>query len=305
MSRSAFPASTQRRHPLVRDKDYLLTQDRLIFNVLGYDHAADSAVCGLKYVGGEKWLAGYPEALQLLQRRYPHYVDQLIRVPLDQVAAIYRSEERLPQLRDSSPTGLLAAAVELADLFAGALDLPQEAFGLTDSLLWGEGHADSDIDLVIYGTPNCEAWLNSAARLFALPDIQPIAAEYVQRPPTLSDAAFAQLCQRKRNQGYYRGTRFSVRGVRRWQEIPTRLPLAAGEPAERELTIADNRQSLFYPVIYNTREDVDIVAFQIGYEAAFAPGDRVRAQGAQLDERTILIGSLYGRDESLTLIPAA
>lgn len=289
----------------VRDKDYLRTTDGLIFNVLGYDHAADSAVCGLKYVGEEKWLASYGEALQYLQQNYPHYVDQLIRVPLDQIAEVYRSEERLPHLRRSQPTGLLAQAVELADLITDSLHLPADAIGLTDSLLWGVGNPDSDIDLVIYGADNCDVWLRIAERLFALSEIEPIAAEYVQRPPHLSDAAFAQLCQRKRNQGYYRGTRFSVRGVRKWDEIPAPLPLIAGEPAERELTIADNRQSLFFPVVYQTREGVDVISFQIGYEASLSPGDRIRVRGALIDARTLLVGSRYGRDEAITLIPAA
>lgn len=287
----------------LRDKDYLRTTDGLVFNVLGYDHADDGATCGLKYVDGVKWLDSYQRASEYLRENYPHYVDELIRVPFAYVAEIYRSEDRLPQLRSSQPSGLLQKAVELADLCAETLNLPRKAIGLTDSLLWGEGTEDSDIDLVIYGMANCFTWLQSAEAAFELPEIEPIAPEFIQRPPHLSDAMFAHFCARKWNQGYFRGTRFSVRGVRNWDETPSSLPLIAGSSVERQLTIADNRQSLFFPVVYETTDHVDVVSFQIGYEASLAPGDRVRVRGAQIDERTILIGSRYGSDESIELIP--
>ncbi|TWT34841.1 hypothetical protein [Blastopirellula retiformator] len=289
----------------LRDKDYLLTNDGLIFNVLGYDHPDGAYVCGLKYVAGEKWLANYDEALRFLEQRYPHYVDQLIRVPSKSIAFVYFSDQRLPQLRESFQVGRLQKAVELADLFAEKLNLPPDAFSLTDSLLWSAGNSDSDIDLVIYGADNCEVWLQSPERIFALPEIEPITPEFIQRPPHLSDASFAQLCEQKWNQGYYLGTRFSVRGVRNWDEIPAPVPLVAAPPVERQLTIADRRQSLFFPVVYQTEQQIEVVSFHIGYEATFAPGDTIGVLGAQVDDRTILVGSRYGGDESITLVRPA
>lgn len=289
----------------LRDKDYLLTNDGLIFNVLGYDHPEGAYISGLKYVAGEKWLESYREAIDFLQRNYPHYVDQLIRVPCESVAQVYFSNQRLPQLRESFQVGRLQQAVELADLFAKTLKLPLEAFGLTDSLLWGVGNSDSDIDLVIYGADNCKTWLQSSQQIFALPEIEPITPEFIQRPPHLSDAAFAQLCERKGNQGYYHGTRFSVRGVRNWDEIPDPVPLVAAPPVDCQLTISGRRQSLFFPVVYQTEQQVDVVSFHIGYEASLLPGDLVRVRGAQVNSRTILVGSRYGRDESINLIRPA
>ncbi|EAQ79230.1 hypothetical protein [Blastopirellula marina] len=289
----------------LRDKDYLRTNDGLIFNVLGYDHAVHAATCGLKYVDSVKWLDTYDQALRFLGKRYPHYVDELIRVPFDRVAEVYRSEDRLPQLRQAKPVGLLQKSLDFANLLASTLRWPLEACGLTDSLLWGCGGEDSDIDLVIYGEARCRTWLDQAERVFASPEIKPIAPQFIQRPPHLDDEQFATYCRRKRNQGYYRGTRFSVRGVRAWNEFPQPLPLVAGTATERELTIADNRQSMFFPVIYETAENVSIVSFPIGYEATFAPGDRVRVQGAQVDAQTILVGSRYGSAEMIRLISSA
>ncbi|UUO04907.1 hypothetical protein M4951_16115 [Blastopirellula sp. J2-11] len=289
----------------LRDKDYLRTHDGLIFNVLGYDHEPNAATSGLKYVDGVKWLDSYDQALRFLREQYPHYVDQLIRVPDDRVAQVYRSEERLPQLQQIETSGLLPKSLDFVNLLQSILRWPSEAFGLTDSLLWGSGGADSDIDLVIYGEARCRTWLDQAERVFAAPEIEPIAPQFIQRPPHLDDEQFAIYCRRKRNQGAFRGTRFSVRGVRDWHEFPKPSPLVAGTATEHELTIADNRQSMFAPVIYETVEKIDIVSFLIGYEATFAPGDRVRVQGAQVNAETILVGSRYGSAEVIRLISSA
>ncbi|MFI4875767.1 MAG: hypothetical protein ACIALR_10535 [Blastopirellula sp. JB062] len=289
----------------LRDKDYLRTCDGLIFNALGYHHSATQATCGLKYVDGVKWLGDYQAAIQFLRERYPHYVQEIIQVPFDQVAEHYRSEDRLPQLRRTQPGGLLKKSVELVDRLASLLDIPTSAWGLTDSLLWGSGKPDSDIDLVIYGTENCQTWLSSADKIYDSADLRPMTAEHIQRPPSLTDDQFARLLRRKSNQGYYCGVRFSVRGVRDWNSTPDPLPLGRGAAAQLQLTISDHRQSLFYPVVYETLEQIEIVSFHIGYESSLRPGDRVEVRGAQVGDHQILVGSHFGREESIRLIAAA
>jgi len=79
---------------MYRDKDYLLTQDDLIFNVLGDQHDAGFVTAGLKYANGNKWLKSYHDAANYLHDSFPAYVDGKIRVPLAKIQQHLKPLER-------------------------------------------------------------------------------------------------------------------------------------------------------------------------------------------------------------------
>ena len=148
---------------MFRDKDYLRSVDGFLFNVIGYEHPVHHALVNLKYVptkkGLEKWSDGYRNAVCFLKRDYPQYVNThgLISVSGLQIAEFYQPQLGLQKLRlqrDSDPAmlnRLQCTALELGEKLAEFFGVPFEQFGITDSLLWGNGQPDSDIDLVFYG----------------------------------------------------------------------------------------------------------------------------------------------------------
>lgn len=297
---------------MFRDKDYLLTADDLVFTVLGDQHAAGLVTAGLKYVRGEKWLYDYSQAVRFLQEHFPRYVSgNIVQVPVELIREHLKPRERAAALRETPPRpgSLLALAMELIDVLHQEFDIPREQFGLTDSLLWGEGTERSDIDLVIYGREPLLLFQAHAEQWFARPEFEPIGAEHIQRPPHLDEATFAKIVSRKHNQGTFRGTRFTIRGVWDDDEIVTTpertTPFSPCGPVKLELEIANTEESLLYPIAYECRDGTRLVTYHIGYEMGFRPGDRVAVKGMRetgaAGER-VVVGSVRGEEESVRLL---
>ncbi|QDU76419.1 hypothetical protein Pan97_34680 [Bremerella volcania] len=291
---------------MYRDKDYLLTQDDLIFNVLGDQHDAGFVTAGLKYANGKKWLDSYHDAARFLRDSFPAYADGKIRVPVDRVQQHLKPQERTRHLlaQQQQASELLTLAIDLVHILAEHCDVPASEIGITDSLLWGTGNESSDVDLVIYGSDVTTRFLTTSHELFQFDDIEHIDQQFVQRPPGVDDRTFEVMLKRKGNQGFYRGTRFSIRGVLTDEELlwaPERkTPFRSAEPRQCELEISGRDDSLLFPVSYDTTSGIPLVSYHIGYEMSFLPGDKVRVtamhETGDAGER-LLVGSVSGHDE--------
>jgi len=296
---------------MYRDKDYLLSEDDLIFNVLGDQHDAGFVTAGLKYANGLKWIESYHEAIRFLSDSFPQYVDGKIRVPIPLVQQHLKPLDRTRHLlaQEQHASDLLSRAVDLAHILAEHCDVPASEVGITDSLLWGVGNENSDIDLVIYGSETVTRFLTTSHELFQFEDMERIDPQFVQRPPTVGDPTFETMLQRKANQGVYRGTRFSIRGALTDEEVlwmPERKqPFHPREAVERELEICGRDDSLLFPVAYETTAGIPLVTYHTGYEMSFLPGDKVFVRGMQETgeggER-LLVGSVTGQDEVIELL---
>ncbi|PQO27423.1 hypothetical protein C5Y96_17950 [Blastopirellula marina] len=299
---------------MYRDKDYLLTQDDLIFNVLGDQHDAGFVTSGLKYANGNKWVDSYYDAARFLSESFPTYVDGKIRVPIEKIQQHLKPLERtrhlLTEKEHASP--LLALAVDLVHILAEHCDVPATEIGITDSLLWGVGNENSDIDLVIYGSDVITRFLSTSHELFQFDDIEHIEQQYVQRPPGVDENTFQVMLQRKGNQGFYHGTRFSIRGALTDEEllwIPERKTLfRPQEPRQCELEISGHDDSLLFPVSYDTTAGIPLVSYHTGYEMSFLPGDKVRVSAmyetGEAGQR-LLVGSTNGENEVIQWITQA
>lgn len=296
---------------MFRDKDYLLTAEGLIFNVLGDQHDPGRVTAGLKYVQGTKFLDTYAAAVALLQESYPQYVTDRIVVPEDRVEQHLKPLERTRELQasnDSQPP-LLSQALDLIEILAEHCEVPSSEIGLTDSLLWGEGNENSDIDLVIYGQEVVSHFLETTDAMFQFDDIERIDPAHIQRPPHIDDRTFQWIADRKANQGTYRGTRFTIRGVLTDEEVlwarERSAPFVPSESIERELEITAWDESLLYPISFDTEEEFPLVTYHIGYEMGFKPGDRVRVRGTLESSsklKRLLVGSIHGQNESIQLV---
>ncbi|RCS54574.1 hypothetical protein DTL42_05400 [Bremerella cremea] len=298
---------------MFRDKDYLLTDEGLIFNVLGDQHTAGLVTAGLKYTQGKKWQDTYVAAMAYLQKSFPQFVTDRIVVPVDKIQQHLKPLKRTRQLlaqRDSQPPRL-AQAIDLIEILAEHCEVPSSEIGLTDSLLWGEGNDNSDIDLVIYGQTVINQFLAKKEALFQFEDILEIDPAHIQRPPFINDRTFQTIANRKGNQGTYRGTRFTIRGVLTDEEIlfatERTSPFQATESMklEWEMEITGRSESLFFPIAYETSEAVPLVTYHVGYEMGFQPGDKVRVAGTMETSgelQRLLVGSLSGKQEFIQLV---
>ena len=299
---------------MYRDKDYLLTSDGLIFNVLGDQHDAGFVTAGLKYANGKKWLGSYQDAVRYLSDSFPAFVNGKIRVPLELIQEHLKPLERSRHLLNTHEhdSKLISLAIDLIHILADQCEVPASEIGITDSLLWGTGNENSDIDLVIYGSEVLTRFLTTSHELFEFDDIAHISPQFVQRPPGIDDRTFQIMLQRKANQGFYRGTRFSIRGVLTDEELlwaPERKKLfQPQEPRQCELEISGRDESMLFPVAYETTQDIPLITYHIGYEMSFLPGDKVRVNGmfetGEAGER-LLVGSVAGQNEVIALLTDA
>ncbi|PQO42261.1 hypothetical protein [Blastopirellula marina] len=296
---------------MFRDKDYLLTAEGLIFNVLGDQHPPGHVTAGLKYVQGTKFLDTYAAAVAFLQESYPQYVSDRIVVPIDQVTQHLKPLERTRELQASTDPHppLLARAQDLIEILAEHCEVPSSEIGVTDSLLWGEGNENSDIDLVIYGQEVIRRFLKKTDALFQFDDIERIDPAHIQRPPHIDDRTFTWIADRKANQGTYRGTRFTIRGVLTDEEVlwakERTTQFQPTEIIDQAMEISGWGESLLYPIAFETRENLPLVTYHIGYESGFKPGDKVHVRGTLEtagEMKRLLVGAIGGQDESIQLI---
>lgn len=199
----------------------------------------------------------------------------------------------------------------MIEILADHCEVPSSEIGLTDSLLWGEGNDNSDIDLAIYGQTVIRQFLAQEEDLFQFNDIQRIDPIHIQRPPDIDDRTFQIIANRKANQGTYRGTRFTIRGVLTDEEIlfetERTSPFQASEPKSREwkTEITGREESLLYPIEFETKEGIPLVTYHIGYEMGFKPGDKVHVSGTMETSgqmQRVVVGSLGGIKEYIHLV---
>lgn len=280
---------------LFTDKTYLQTTNRMLFNVTGYRHPDNHVYAALKYVDGQKWTQGYEAAKAFLAREYPEFVDQFIRVPKTEITKHYVPQVRWTELKQApSLPPLLAQAVQLGDRLRELLQIPisngvtDSEMGITDSLLWGEGHEQSDIDLVVVGDANAQRILDRGVAIYDDSDFSRPDPNVMKAPYSLDVPQWPAILARKLHMGSYQGRLFSLRAIRNVQpnQLPTReLPqrftsdyLPKQNRKLVEFQIADASQSLYFPAIYRNADGDELVDYSVVYEGVFRPGDVVQGE---------------------------
>ena len=265
----------------IRDKMYIETVDGLLFNVTGYEHPPSAVYSSLKYVDGKKWTAGYDTALVFLRRHHPDFVAEYIQVPLDRIAHVYDPEERWTRICTGDRESILITeAYELGCALSRILEIPLGDFAITDSLLWGVGHAKSDIDLLVVGAEATHQLLARRRFLYDEPDFARPDPSLMRAPYGLKVDDWPTLLDRKLHMGQYRDRLFSVRTFMsepeyRRQEMPT-IIASETELEEIEFRVADCARSLQFPAVYKDESGDELIDYSVLYEGVFRVGDVVR-----------------------------
>jgi predicted nucleotidyltransferase len=280
----------------IKDRDYLESQERLIFTVVGYLHPEDRAVAYLKYIPSPegRWRRsdGYYQRVlrtysvpsvweteDYLRKNYPEYLfrsefigTETTCVPLHRILRWYRPEEKLAELSTSARLdSLQAKSIHLAETISHSAGVPLSTLGLTGSIALGlHNPSFSDIDLTVYGYDNAVK-VRSALREMMVSDtssIKPFDGARAERwcidkerihPISRRDAA--KILQRKWGKGVFQGSEFSVHPIRDDSEIHESYGDRIFRPVGLvtvEVEVTDSSESLFLPAIYKicVRRDV-------------------------------------------------
>ncbi|MCA9217320.1 MAG: hypothetical protein KDB27_29830 [Planctomycetales bacterium] len=272
----------------LQDKDYVRTRHNLLFNVTGYQHPRDGYYASLKYVDGNKWTGGYSAATEFLKSKFPEYVQDFVVVPQSLIEESFLPETRWRELErrvESSGIGTLPdlhrEAFLLGTTIQAQLQLAHASvsLGVTDSLLWGEGHDDSDIDLVVIGKENAMRLVETVGSLYEFDGFQRPDPRLMKSPYGLEVKDWPWILSRKQHMGSFRGRLFSIRSVRERTEVDR----AGKERVEQhgrqniEFLIADNSESLYFPAVYRDPVGNELVDYTVLYEGVFRNGETVSA----------------------------
>lgn len=186
-----------------KDRDFIETEEGLLFCVVGYLHPPDKYTAYLKYSPATegRWqrqgqayrreLAFYhahqvAETLDYLQTHYPHYVHtcpvrdmRFSMVPHEYVRTYYCPEQRLAEVLAHPADPLEETVVRLVQTIQEATGLSPAGLGVTGSILLGiHDPGFSDIDLTVYGRENARRLRPALAE--GLPGTAPPDKTYIE-----------------------------------------------------------------------------------------------------------------------------
>jgi len=275
----------------MRDKDYITTPEGLVFEVMGYEHPKGAFMAVLKhrplYKSHEKLSHGtqakYRESVEYLKKTHPQYVFrhrglEISAVPFDNIARILKPKQRALEIVSDPEDALEEKTSEFLRELSSLAGISILDLGVTGSLLWDGHREDSDMDVVVYGKENV---LKSLLALDKMADIT-----------------------HRKNVGIFRGTRFSLRGVRK--QKPEKMDFEPKGIVRTKATIIDNTESLFFPITYRIKSHIadELVSFITDYEHIFGNGTHLDIRGSLEhcgEKKRIVIGSYEGEDNEFAV----
>ena len=270
-----------------REGDFIETREGLIFDVKGLVHPPCKVIAFVRYIpslDGERErdtrryrkVYDLAERLAFVKENYPQYLvhnpvfgEELMEVPVEQVARHYQPTRGLAELRSRSDLNSLEKFVEFADFVVGAAHVPRGKVGVSGSALVGLASSSSDLDMVVYGVDNSfkindllRGQLEEGKRFkrYGLEALRVLHRERC-RENGVSFEHYIFHEERKPFQGFFEGAEFFVRYIKDWGEGEAAYGESIYSPMGRtEIrgVVADDSDSLFTPCNYVV-EDVEIV----------------------------------------------
>jgi predicted nucleotidyltransferase len=166
--------------------DYIETKkDSLFFDVKGLLHPTDRKICFLRFYpnpNGDrlknevlyKKVYNIKDRYSVLRKKYPEYLFysknldlELQGVKIDEIKQIYTPRRFFGNLKSKSNlTKIESSSKKLCEFLIKEGEIPEDSIGVSGSLMIGLNKADSDIDLIIYGTKISLDFQNKLKELF-------------------------------------------------------------------------------------------------------------------------------------------
>lgn len=188
----------------LRDRDAIVTNEGLIFRVLGYSHPEHSFVCDAEYASSKIFNSTDPRAprnrgqdsffkfyedqgFRFIQEKYPRYMifhemlgRRVVGVSLGDIFMVRKPEKALLELAETTPKDNLHRAMQrILENVLQCSRLHLKDFGVFGSLLHKFYHPQfSDVDLIVYGEGNLAKLLESLQGLYES-EASPLRNEFV------------------------------------------------------------------------------------------------------------------------------
>lgn len=286
-------------------KDFIETQEGLIFAVVSYQVHDGKVGCFLRYVlEGTRWNKIETEqANQLLAQNYPQYCYQSTQfdakfhaVAVSDISKHHHPEQRLQDVllrepRDEIERKLHSLISILVQRGADCSNL-----GLTGSMLINQQQQKSDIDLVIYGRNAFQKTRQALARAVADGTLEKLNTalmidNYNRRVAALNFEEFAWHENRKLNKSVIEGTKFDIGMVCLANEIEFDQNKYVKQGMRTIKTkVIDDHRAFDFPAYYVV-DDVmtsDVISFTHTYIGQARVGEIIEVSGVV--ERDVATG---------------
>jgi len=256
------------------DGDTFITREGFILNVFGYEHPENRVFAFLKYIPSRfkelfnirllerTWRLGetelfraeklytaqnYQTFLQVFRKNFPEYVyfcpfrrKEVISAPLNRIVEVYVPRERLKTLIESkNRDALQELTLEFVNLVSSESRVPLEDFGVHGSVALGMHSAESDIDIVVYGSQNFRRVEASIEKLVG--------------EGLLSYVFNNRLDAARRFKGRFKGKVFMYNAIRKPEEVAIRYGECQYTPitaVKFRCKVRDDSGAMFRPAIY-------------------------------------------------------
>jgi len=248
------------------DGDIFQTQHGFICYTFGYEHPPDRITAFLKYVPEQlkqlfklqyltrHWNLNSTELIRPKElfnhenfkimmngyrKHFPEYIyncpfrnKELLCPKKESIREVYVPSQRLKLLlKEKKPDNLQKQTVELLNILSTESGVHLDDFGLHGSLALGNHSADSDIDLVVYGSCNFRKIEAAMNRLFKEGSLDSVG----------------------RNRGILRGRNFVYNAVRKPEEVNTAYGDCKYLPLKQisfQCRVSGDDEAMFRPAIY-------------------------------------------------------
>lgn len=290
-------------------RDFIITQENMIFSVVSYSHPEDRVIAFLRYFPSSRGdrerdekkyekVNSVAHSFKFLERNFPEYIfkatnlnTKLQAVPLDKIEEHLSPRKRLREIVRAPRDEVEEYIKKLSSLFP---EIPLENKGVTGSVLVGLHTSTSDIDFVIYGIKEHSKARRRLKELFGSGEVRDLSREewlraYKKRFPSEAELSFEEFLfyeRRKYHKGVFGSKIFDLLMVH-GQEIKLEL---WGNMMFRRLSkyilkaeVVDSSLAFDYPAVYkiscSNSKIKEVVSFTHTYAGQAFEGEKIVAEG--------------------------
>lgn len=293
-------------------KDFIETDEGLVFALVESGTEYDMALCFLRYVNTPSGWQKYStqQANKLLKQKFPHYLyyseakdAHLHAVQKKKIIKHYRTKAKLRELIEKQAEQQCPVEndlIKLCRLYA-ELGFDLNTIGVTGSILIGAQNKNSDIDLVCYDRAGFHRLREHTRALIQAQVIQPLTdsdwqQSYRRRDCDLSMPEYVWHEQRKFNKAIINQRKFDLNLVLPYSSNDDRCYNKLGR-IKIKVQVTDDQFGFDYPAYFKIdhQEIGSVISYTATYTGQAFTGEYIEVSGLleqdQQGNKRIVVGS--------------